>query len=69
MIIISDTSPLISLAGLGKLDLLEKLYGDIYIPMAVWDEIKPLIEKFNIPDVKRYEGRIKKSQQKTYTLI
>jgi predicted nucleic acid-binding protein len=60
MIIISDTGPLISLAGIDKLDLLEELYGDIYIPQAVWDEIQPLIELFDIPDVKKYEWKIKK---------
>jgi predicted nucleic acid-binding protein len=60
VIIISDTGPLISLAGIDKLNLLEELYGDIYIPQAVWDEIQPLIELFDIPDVKRYEKKIKK---------
>ena len=60
MIIISDTGPLISLAGIDKLYLLEELYGDIYIPQAVWDEIQPLIELFDIPDVKKYETKIKK---------
>jgi predicted nucleic acid-binding protein len=60
MIIISDTGPLISLAGIDKLVLLEELCGDIYIPQAVWDEIQPLIEVFNIPDVKKYEEKIKK---------
>ncbi len=39
MIIISDSSPLISLAIIGKLDLLEKLYKEIYVPFAVYKEV------------------------------
>jgi predicted nucleic acid-binding protein len=39
MIIISDSSPLISLAIIGQLGLLEKLYDDIYIPAAVFEEV------------------------------
>lgn len=39
MIIISDSSPLISLAIIGRLDLLEKLYKDIYVPFAVYKEV------------------------------
>lgn len=39
MIIISDSSPLISLAIIGRLDLLEKLYKEIYVPFAVYKEV------------------------------
>lgn len=39
MIIISDSSPLISLAIIGRLDLLEKLYKDIHVPFAVYKEV------------------------------
>ena len=38
MIIVSDSSPLIALSDLDKLDLLQKLYGHIVIPEAVWAE-------------------------------
>lgn len=37
--IVSDSSPLISLARVGKLDLLHRLYGDLLIPQAVWHEV------------------------------
>ncbi len=37
--IISNTSPLINLASIRMLHILEKLYGEIIIPFAVWDEI------------------------------
>ena len=40
MKIISDTTPIISLASVGRLDILEKLFGEIFIPEAVYKEIK-----------------------------
>ena len=39
MIIISDTSPITSLAAIGKLNLLHLLYGSITIPLAVYNEL------------------------------
>jgi predicted nucleic acid-binding protein len=39
MIIISDTSPITNLAAIGKLDLLNLLYGSITIPVAVYNEL------------------------------
>lgn len=39
MIVISDTTPLISLIKIGSLDILEKMYQEIIIPKAVYDEL------------------------------
>ena len=39
MIVVSDTTPLISLLKICKLDLLEKLFGEVLIPQAVFDEL------------------------------
>ena len=39
MIIISDSSPLISLAIIGKLNILARLYEEIYVPTAVYEEV------------------------------
>jgi uncharacterized protein len=39
MSIVSNASPLINLARIGKLGLLQKLYGELIIPGAVWQEI------------------------------
>lgn len=39
MIVVSDASPIISLATVGQLDLLQKLYGTVIIPQAVRNEI------------------------------
>ena len=38
MIIVSDSSPLISLAILRKLDVLEQIFNRLWIPKAVYDE-------------------------------
>ena len=49
MIIVSDSSPLISFAILNKLSLLEKIFDDLYIPQSVFNEItsqnKPFTQK------------------------
>lgn len=39
MIIVSDSSPIISFAIIEKLDVLLKVFTDIFIPKAVYDEI------------------------------
>jgi predicted nucleic acid-binding protein len=39
MIVISDTTPIISLMKIDYLDILERLYKNIIIPMAVYDEL------------------------------
>ncbi len=39
MIVVSNTSPIINLAARGKLDLLKKCFGKVYIPPAVYNEI------------------------------
>ncbi len=47
MIVISDTTPIISLLKAGQLKLLEKLYGIIVLPKAVYRELteNPVYEK------------------------
>ncbi len=39
MIVVSDTTPLISLLKINRLDLLEKLFGEVFIPQAVFNEL------------------------------
>lgn len=39
MIVVSNTSPLTNLAAIGRFHLLRDLYGHLYIPQAVWDEL------------------------------
>ena len=38
MIVVSNTTPLIGLASIDRFDLLHQLFGEIYIPKAVYDE-------------------------------
>lgn len=42
MTVVSNTSPITSLAALGQLNLLQQLYGSIIIPQAVYDEMASL---------------------------
>ncbi len=39
MIVVSDTTPIISLLKISRLDLLKKLYGSVLIPRAVFSEL------------------------------
>ncbi|MFN8473097.1 MAG: DUF3368 domain-containing protein [Anaerolineae bacterium] len=39
MIAVSNTSPLTNLAAIGQFGLLHRLFGNICIPEAVWDEL------------------------------
>ena len=38
MIIVSDTTPLSELAKIGKLDLLQAVFGRVIIPQQVYEE-------------------------------
>ncbi|MCK6462827.1 MAG: DUF3368 domain-containing protein [Candidatus Pacebacteria bacterium] len=40
MKIVSNTTPIISLASIGKLNVLKELFGEIIIPQSVYNEIK-----------------------------
>jgi predicted nucleic acid-binding protein len=39
MVIVSDASPLIALALCDKLDVLDKLFAQVHIPQAVFNEL------------------------------
>jgi len=39
MILIADSSALVALSIVDKLDVLEKLFGDVYVPRAVYEEV------------------------------
>ncbi|MBI5032494.1 MAG: hypothetical protein HZB51_18370 [Chloroflexi bacterium] len=36
---VSNASPLVNLARIGKLDLLHQLFGEFLVPDAVWNEV------------------------------
>ncbi len=39
MIVVSNTSPLTNLAAISQFELLQRLFGEVYIPDAVWAEL------------------------------
>jgi predicted nucleic acid-binding protein len=43
VILVSDTSPINNLAAINQLHLLHQLYGMVFIPEAVYAEVKPLL--------------------------
>jgi len=40
MIVVSDTSPLNYLVLVGAIDVLPKLFGEVYVPLAVIQELQ-----------------------------
>src|SRR5574341_64416 len=53
MIIVADSSPLIAFLRIGKINLLEELFGEIIIPDAVHDELTRGEHKFSHGWIKR----------------
>lgn len=47
MIVVSDTTPLISLMKMGQLDLVNHLFGEVQIPNVVYEE---LVSNTRFPD-------------------
>ncbi|MBC8146600.1 MAG: DUF3368 domain-containing protein [Bacteroidetes bacterium] len=39
MIIVADSSPLLSFAIIGKLELIEQIFGEVFVPSAVFEEL------------------------------
>jgi predicted nucleic acid-binding protein len=58
MLIVADTGPLISLAVIDKLDLLDTLFYDVVIPEAVWQELENNIEELSIPQAGRFQNNV-----------
>jgi predicted nucleic acid-binding protein len=48
MIVVSDTSPIAVLLKIGRVDLLQQLYGEVLIPEAVRDELS--VQHPKLPD-------------------
>lgn len=64
-IVVSDTSPISSLATVGQLDLLNQLYGKVWITPEVWNEIaekpanKALVEQASWIIIREVQDRAK----------
>lgn len=39
MIVVADSLPLIALSRIGRLDLLQTMFGKLIVPEAVWREV------------------------------
>lgn len=53
--VVSNTTPIISLLKISKLSLLQELYGEIYIPHAVFKEIEAGKEKVFYKDLSKID--------------
>ena len=60
MIVVSDTTPLISLLKIDRLDLLERLFGRVMIPLAVYKELTA---------DKRYEAEAEQLESKPFISV
>lgn len=58
MIIIADSSPLISLATIDKLELLEDYFDEVYVPYAVYKEVSAYDKPFSEKLKKYLENRV-----------
>lgn len=60
-LVISDSGPIFSLAIIGKLEILNALFDDIYIPKAVWEELTRDKTTEHYPRIVEYfEDKVKK---------
>jgi len=53
--IVSNTTPIITLLRISKLDLLKEVCGEIIIPYGVYEEIEIGKEKYYYSDLKKYK--------------
>jgi len=66
MIVVSNTTPIISLASIGKLDILKELFKKIIIAEVVYQEIKAK-ESYGYHDIDQEYIQVKAIQGKIYT--
>ncbi len=53
--VVSNTTPIISLLKLSRLDILKDLYSEIFIPFAVYQEIEAGKSKSYYQDLKKID--------------
>ena len=54
--VVSNTTPIISLLKVGKLEILKELYQEIFIPFEVYLEIEAEKNKVYYTDLKKLNG-------------
>jgi uncharacterized protein len=69
-IVIADTGALISLIHLGRIDLIEKVFGEFFIAKAVWKELNA----YDNPDfdrtvLLRLESKVKQINSRNHLLM
>lgn len=64
MLVIADSSPLIGFAILGKLDILNRIFEEILVPQAVYDEVT-VLSKPHAETLKSFlKGKVEKVKNK-----
>jgi hypothetical protein len=63
MLLIADTSPIISLLLIEKMEILEELFPDFLIPQAVWDELN------NHQEIRIYQTQLNLLSQKVKNIV
>ncbi len=53
-IVIADSGPIISLATVGRLDILDKIFDEVKIPGSVWEELTRDDRKPFVTTIKKY---------------
>ena len=72
MIVISDTTPLISLIKINHLELIEELFGEIQIPDSVYRELVSNDRfKAEAEEIRKYSNikRVKVTNEKSVRLL
>lgn len=69
MIIISDTTPIITLLKINQLGLLQKLFQEIYIPESVYDELTQNLKYISESEIIKNSKFIKKESIKDYQAV
>ena len=66
MTVVSNATPIISLASIQKIELLEQLFGEIIVPQAVYDEIKAK-ESYGFKEIDSEFIKVNKVKGSLYT--
>ena len=67
LIVVADSSAVVSLSLIEQLDILTVLFDDIAIPLAVWQELVEVGQLKNLPSLRTFfKDKVKKLQQANY---
>jgi len=69
MIVVADSSPIISLAIIEQLDVLTALFDEVYIPRAVWEELIEVKTTETTPKIQAFFSKRVKTLHSANTLF